>query len=1015
MSQDANTSKYGAVEEFKAKKNRTLNESSIANKILIGIIAIGIIIIALGLFVGINEDRITEQNESYLQGSTEQAARRINDLLDRSLDIVESAAIIYEENANTHEVTDPATIAKRLKITSFDYTFFVTPDGIGYRDEDGKAAEVGERLYYTNGMKGESGIVALSSGAWYDKNILVFYAPVKHNGEIIGVFCGAYRDKTISEYYMTAEYFGYLTPTYLCSPSGNIVARSSASRQAPESLRELLSSANTSVPIDEIYSKMENGTPVSFSYHIEDGDSGSAYLVKLADYDWTLIRAFPNQITETMIWKASIAGFVLVGGVITAAAIVLIMLVIRARKQRQTLMLERQKAERVIDTSTELFHSVFTVDIATGDYEFLAPAHSMRDIFPDQGNIETMIESVANLSEGEYKQVIRDHMMTSEMKRRLEGKPGLHPFYQFEQRLSNPDYSGDERWLQASVLDLDRDEDGELKTTLVTVQDVTDIKVKEIEQRYALEEACRAAEYASKAKSDFLNSMSHDIRTPMNSIMGLTAIAAMHVDDSTRVKECLQNISAASQHLLGLINEVLDMAKIESGNIALAEESFDLSELVEGMLTIVHPQIENKNQTLHTELADIKHENVIGDPTRLQQVFINIMGNATKFTPEGGNVTLRIKEIESRLPGHACFEFQFEDDGIGMSEEFLETIFEPFARAHDTRIQKTEGSGLGMSIVKNVVDMMNGNIYVESEEGVGTKFTVIINLKIDDAIDDDNNKVNGRAIVIDDDETTCEIAVAMLKEIGMEADYRVDAEEGIEAVLAADRENPYDAVLLDWKMPVMSGVEVAKEIRTRAEAKIPIIIFSGYDWSVIEEEAKSVGVDVFVMKPLFKSRLLKLMKEMLSGESENPLDQSKTLEELAYHDKHILLAEDNMMAAEIAKEIVGMTGAKVTHAENGKIAYETALESEPGTFDLVLMDIQMPLMNGYEATRAIRAAVKEHARADLGELPIVALSADAFEDDIKNALDAGMNAHLSKPLDINNLVKMLHKFIDGEN
>ncbi len=977
------------------------------NRILASLAAVVIVIIALLLFMAANTNRIYEQNARYLEGSTEQTARRINDLLSTSLGIIESAATVYENNSNVTD-QDPAEIAAGIDMASFDYTFFTTVEGEAYRN-DGLIENVVDREYFILGMRGESGICAYASAAFGEENIMVFFSPVFHNGNVVGVMSGVYREDTLSTY-MNTEFFGVETSTFLCSSDGMIVARSIETDTDFENVFMLLeSSRDTSISIQELREDFEAGIPASFVYNSNAG-GGSTYATKLADFDWMLMRSFPETITNNMLENANFAGIILVAGVITAAGLLIIVLMVQSRKRQNVLLLERQEATRIIDASTNLFHSLLEVNLVENSYQYLKDEENLRNL-PNSGSFDFLRNMLAKSANEEYTDVVLKSLDPDHIKRELKSGD---PFYQFEYHIDARDEAGQnkELWMQVSVLALARNNAGDPINILIAVQDVTEVKAREAAQRVALQEAFRAAEYASQAKSDFLNSMSHDIRTPMNSIMGMTAIASMHVNEPDRVSDCLANISSASHHLLGLINEVLDMAKIESGNISLAEEDFEISEMVENLMTIVHPQVEAKNQDLRTELVSIKHENVIGDPTRLQQVFVNIMGNAVKFTPEGGKIIMRIRELESRIHGSACYEFQFEDTGCGMSEEFLETIFEPFTRANDSRVTKVEGTGLGMSIVKSVIDLMNGSIDVESELGVGTTFTVTVHLKLRDTDEEDlSDIIKGHVLVVDDEEATCQVTCEMLNDIGMTSEYALSGRAGVEAVLEADKtDTPFNTVILDWRMPGMSGVEAAREIREKAKNHIPIIILSGYDWSLIESEARAVGVNAFIMKPLFRSRLIKVMRELLSGKKENPLDQSAILEGCEFDEKHILLTEDNAMAAEIASEIIGMTGAKVTHAENGRIAYELLINGEPGEYDLVLMDIQMPVMNGYEAAKAIRDASTD--RPDLAKIPIIALSADAFAEDMKHAKASGMNAHIAKPLEIDSLVKVLGYWLE---
>ena len=534
---------------------------------------------------------------------------------------------------------------------------------------------------------------------------------------------------------------------------------------------------------------------------------------------------------------------------------------------------------------------------------------------------------------------------------------------------------------------------------------MTRMQLKEVEQ------ARHEAVEANKAKSEFLSNMSHDIRTPMNAIVGMTAIAIANADNQAQVHNCLRKIAMSSKHLLGLINDVLDMSKIESGKMTLNMDQVSLREAMDGIVSIVQPQVKAKSQSFDVRIHDISAENVCCDSVRLNQILLNLLSNAIKFTPEGGTITFKIRELPSRIPDSGCYEFVFSDTGCGMSQEFMERLFEPFTRANDSRVTNIEGTGLGMSIVKSVVSLMNGDIDVESELDAGTTFTVTVHLKLRDGADEDLSDLAGvKVLVVDDDEVACEGACALLDDIGMQASWRTSGPEGVEAVRAADAESqPFQAVILDWRMPGMSGLEAARAIREAVRGNIPIIILSGYDWSMIEQEAREAGVDAFISKPLFRSRLIQVMKELVQGEAHDPDSEMTLLEDCAFDGRRILLTEDNPMAAEIAREILELTGATVDHAQNGKVALDMLTESGPGTYDLVLMDIQMPVMNGYEATAAIREAGEE--RPDLAQIPIIALSADAFAEDVKHAGAAGMNAHLSKPLEIVPLARTLREWM----
>ena len=516
-----------------------------------------------------------------------------------------------------------------------------------------------------------------------------------------------------------------------------------------------------------------------------------------------------------------------------------------------------------------------------------------------------------------------------------------------------------------------------LVKVLLASMDVSQEKKAEIESHKALKEAYRAAENASRAKTDFLSNMSHDIRTPMNAIVGLTAIAGANIENQDKVVECLGKITKSSRHLLGLINEVLDMARIESGRMSLAEEDFSLPELV--------------------------------DSLRIQQVFVNLMSNAIKYTPDGGNITFTIKEKPNGFSELGCYEFSIADNGIGMTPEFQKIMFEPFSRADDHRTTKVQGTGLGMAITRNIVNLMNGDIQVESAPNKGTKITVTVYLKLQkDEKEQEKELFDLPVLVVDDDKTSCESTVETLREIGIAGEWVLTGKEAVERCYARHETNSdYFAVILDWKMPEMDGIATARKIRERVGEEVTIIILTSFDFSEIEEEARAAGVNAFMAKPLFRSRLTATLRQFTSGKKEK--NARNYLEDFAkenYAGKRILLVEDNELNREIATEIIGMTGVTIDSAENGKIAVEKVMEAPEKWYDLIFMDIQMPIMNGYEATAAIRALT-----GNRGKVPIIAMTANAFAEDVQLAKNTGMNEHIAKPLDLNKLNDVLKQWL----
>lgn len=544
---------------------------------------------------------------------------------------------------------------------------------------------------------------------------------------------------------------------------------------------------------------------------------------------------------------------------------------------------------------------------------------------------------------------------------------------------------------------------GDLGQEIAVLTDITSDK----EIQTSLIETMKRAEDASRAKNDFLSSMSHDIRTPMNGIVGMTNIAAANLDDKNRVKDCLEKISDASDHLLNLINEILDMSQIESGKVELAVEPFNLAELLQNVLSMNYAGIQQKNHVLKTYIHSMEHECVIGDSIRLQRIINNLLSNAIKYTPEGGLIKLSLQEKASIIKGYGCYELIVSDNGIGMSEEFQQRLFQPFEREEDVRTSRIQGTGLGMSIVKNMVTLMMGNIQVESKKNVGSTFTVTINLRLDEPESNIDNRLKGHAVlVVDDDVITCETVTSMLNEFGMIGEWASSGEDAL--VKIKQRHllgNDYTAILLDWRMPGMDGIETAKHICQDIDDSIPLIILTAYDWSEVEEKAKEVNISAFMEKPIYKSKLKQRMISFIIDSSEMSINETNQVKKVLTG-KHVLLVEDNDLNLEIAKEVLQAQGMIVDTAVNGVYALKSFSESELFTYDFILMDIQMPEMNGYQATKAIRAL----DRVDSKTVPIVAMTADAFTKDVQMAYEAGMNEHLSKPISVDRLMQVLVRF-----
>ena len=525
-------------------------------------------------------------------------------------------------------------------------------------------------------------------------------------------------------------------------------------------------------------------------------------------------------------------------------------------------------------------------------------------------------------------------------------------------------------------------------------------------QMQALRQAQAEAQRANQAKSEFLSNMSHDIRTPLNAIVGMTGIAAANLDDPDRVQDCLRKIHLSSRHLLGLINDVLDMSKIESGRLTLNIAPVSLRETMEALVSIVQPLVKAKRQNFDVVIRDITAERVLCDDVRLNQVLLNLLSNAVKFTPEAGRITVTLYQQPSPAGAdRVCCHFLVQDTGIGMSEEFQRHIFDSFAREDNARVQKIEGTGLGMAITKYIVDAMQGKIQVDSRQGEGSTFHVTLDLACAGGEETDLQLPPWRVLVVDDNEDLRQSALQELDSLGVRAQAADSGPAAIEMAVARAAEGQgYQAVLLDWKMPGMDGIETARRLRDALGDQLPLLLVSAYDGSEIESEARAAGIRGFLGKPLFRSTLYHGLRRCLAADE--PAPESREPEPSTLEGRRLLVAEDNEINWEIAAELLGDLGFLVEHAEDGCRCVELFEASAPGYYDAILMDLRMPRMNGYEATRAIRAST----RPDHG-LPIIAMTADAFSEDVQKCLDCGMNAHVAKPLDLRELVRLLQKFI----
>ena len=708
---------------------------------------------------------------------------------------------------------------------------------------------------------------------------------------------------------------------------------------------------------------------------------------------WTMVGLVPVSVVNANLDELWFRTAQIVAGIAAGLALLVILLILR----RSHVTLRRKNTE--IMYRDELFQKLslnvddvfLMLDVKTTKVDYVSP------------NIERLL----GVPEDEARQDIHILDRLHPKDAPGHGKNLLKGLLNGEQREWDKEYehleTRERRWFH--IVAMGSEVEGRTKYILVISDRTADKQVNQ-----ALSDAVAAAETANRAKSTFLSNMSHDIRTPMNAIIGFTTLALSNIDDTERVKDYLGKTLASSNHLLSLINDVLDMSRIESGKIHLEEVEVNLSDVLHDLKTIVSGQIYAKQLELYMDAMDVTDEDVYCDKTRLNQILLNLLSNAIKFTPAGGTVSVRVRQLAGKVRGCGQYEFRIKDNGIGMSQEFAQRIFEPFERERTSTVSRIQGTGLGMAITKNIVDMMGGTIKVQTAQGKGTEFIVCVPMRAQTEqrpVEKITELEGLKALVVDDDFNTCDSVTKMLVKVGMRAEWTLSGKEAVlRARQSIEMSDAYHAYIIDWRLPDMNGIEVTRRIRSLND-DTPIIILTAYDWSDIEVEAKAAGVTAFCSKPMFMSDLRETLMSAL-GQKQTDAAQGLLPDRNAdFKGKQILLVEDNELNREIALEILREYGFRVDTAENGAVAVEKVSTAAPGSYDLVLMDVQMPIMDGYTATRQIRA-LDDPARA---KLPILAMTANAFDEDRRNALESGMNGFLSKPIVIGDLVQELHKIL----
>lgn len=658
----------------------------------------------------------------------------------------------------------------------------------------------------------------------------------------------------------------------------------------------------------------------------------------------------------------------------------------------------------VTNALVDLYFTCLYIDMKDNSYRRVYVDKNFEEFIPENGNMNDIMDKyIKTLVVPNDMNLFEEKFSVDVIKEKLQEKPSYD--YEYWAKMN-----GKSICCRICAIIVDRNSDKNPRHIIIGMQDVTSQAETIAKNNAMLKEAFSAAMSANSAKSEFVSRMSHDIRTPLNGIIGMAAIAGANLSDKVKVSDCLFKINTASKHLLSIINDILDLSKIESGKVSLSESEFMLSDLIDNIMDMTHQSMVEHGHEFNVYLKNLKHEKVIGDNVRLERVFLNFLTNAIKYTPDHGKINISLTELPSGSHNIGLYNFVVEDNGYGMSEEFQKKMFDPFERAEDERISTSQGTGLGTTIARNIINSMGGNIRVESKVNVGTRITVTFKIKIVEDEDMTIEMLNDLPVlVVDDDEAILESTCITLKELGMKGDTANSGYEAIDKVsLAHQRSEDYFACLIDWQMPGIDGVETTRRIRQIVGPDVTIIIISAYDWNDVEDEARKAGADAFISKPLFKSRLkaafTELPKSLKKSDDNSGIEK---FDKTNYSGKRILLVEDNELNREIASDIISMTGAKVETAENGKVATEMFASSKPGYYDMIFMDISMPVMDGYLATRIIRSFDREDAK----KIPIIALTANAFIEDVAKAHDAGMNLHLVKPIDLDNLYNVMKDFL----
>ena len=955
-----------------------------------------LVLLAVGLsvrYISFVSQTIYQESTSHLEEVLHKSNNMLKEMVRKNVTYLHLYNGFLENTSDEDEIQ--AYIEQAQQNTGFANFYFLTYDG-NYITVTGETGYLGLQANLDEQLS-EGKDIVMNTSLPGRPQMLAFICP-----ETQGSYRGFAYDAIAISYYNDAvlrlldnSAFEGNASNYVIYPDGRVVIDNSVNRK--ETIYNFIAmlrdhSDLSEEQITELSNAFAQGS--SGNLKVKLGDT-SYYMVYegTAVQSWTMVGLVPVSIVNASLDELWFHTVQIVAGIVAGLALLVILLIVR----RSHTTLRRKNTE--ISYRDELFQKLslnvddvfLMLDAETSKVDYVSP------------NIERLLGIP-------WREVRQDARVLAALHPKDDpdrDKNYLKGLLSGEQREWDTEYEHREtkerRWFHNIAMG--SEVEGRTKYILVMSDRTADKQVNQ-----ALSDAVAAAETANRAKSTFLSNMSHDIRTPMNAIIGFTTLALSNINDTGRVKDYLGKTLASSNHLLSLINDVLDMSRIESGKIHLEEVEVNLSDVLHDLKTIVSGQIYAKQLELYMDVMDVTDEDVYCDKTRLNQILLNLLSNAIKFTPAGGTVSVRVRQLAGKVRGCGQYEFRIKDNGIGMSPEFAQKIFEPFERERTSTVSRIQGTGLGMAITKNIVDMMGGTIEVQTAQGKGTEFTVCVPMRAQTEqrpVEKITELEGLKALVVDDDFNTCDSVTKMLVKVGMRAEWTLSGKEAVlRARQSIEMSDAYHAYIIDWRLPDMNGIEVTRRIRSLND-DTPIIILTAYDWSDIEVEAKAAGVTAFCAKPMFMSDLRETLMSAL-GQKQTDAAQGLLPDKNAdFKGKHILLVEDNELNREIAQEILREYGFLVDSAENGAVAVEKVSTAAPGSYDLVLMDVQMPIMDGYTATRQIRA-LDDPARA---KLPILAMTANAFDEDRRNALESGMNGFLSKPIVIGDLVQELHKIL----